>query len=103
LTINSSEKTLRKFSLSPSLSLANLVALAAMAAPTAISESARVTRAPQGKAVRRIQPRFTGRRYPEQSTRQALRLHRRAQGGLGIVLVDGMYEPKATFDDYLPR
>jgi hypothetical protein len=84
-----------------SLSLANLVALAAMAAPTAISESARVTRAPKGKAVRSIQPRFTGRRYPEQSTRQALRLHRRAQGGLGLVFTGTGYEPKVSFDDYV--
>ena len=33
----------------------------------------------------------TGKRYPEQSSRQAMRGHRRAQGGPGIVLVDGMY------------
>lgn len=89
-------------------SYTNLAALAALAAagmmatPTATSEGARVTRGPRGKAMRRIQPRFTGHRYPEQSSRQALRGSRRAQGGNGIVLVGGVYEPKAIFDDYLP-
>lgn len=33
----------------------------------------------------------TNKRYPEQSSRQALRGERRAQGGPGIELVDGRY------------
>lgn len=32
----------------------------------------------------------TSHRYPEQSTRQALRGQRRAQGGPGLVLIDGV-------------
>jgi hypothetical protein len=33
------------------------------------------------------------KRYPEQSSRQALRGMRRAQGGPGLVLVSGVYAP----------
>lgn len=33
----------------------------------------------------------TRNRYPEQSSRQAMRGYRRAQGGPGIELVDGQY------------
>lgn len=47
--------------------------------------------------VSRITPKFVGRRYPEQSSRQALRGHRRAQGGPGIVLVNGRYESIPIF------
>jgi hypothetical protein len=32
-----------------------------------------------------------GKRYPEQSSRQEMRGYRRAQGGPGIRLVEGMY------------
>ena len=38
--------------------------------------------------------RVGGKRYPEQSSRQALRGLRRAQGGPGIVLVGGKYQPR---------
>lgn len=39
------------------------------------------------------------RRYPEQSSRQAMRGHRRAQGGIGIELNRRTheYQPKAFF------
>lgn len=40
---------------------------------------------PSGPTITR---RSRGRRYPEQSSRQAVRGQRRAQGGPGIVLVD---------------
>lgn len=33
--------------------------------------------------------------YPEQSSRQAMRAFRRAQGGPGIELVDGVYVPRS--------
>lgn len=33
----------------------------------------------------------SSKRYPEQSSRQAMRAHRRAQGGPGIELRDGVY------------
>jgi hypothetical protein len=35
------------------------------------------------------------KRYPEQSSRQAMRGSRRAQGGPGIELVNGQYVPRA--------
>lgn len=38
-----------------------------------------------------------GRVYPEQSSRQALRGNRRAQGGQGIFLFDGRYMPICAF------
>lgn len=39
----------------------------------------------------------THKRYPEQSSRQAMRAHRRQQGGPGIVLdtATGQYVPRA--------
>lgn len=37
----------------------------------------------------------TSNRYPEQSSRQAMRAHRRAQGGPGIVLVGARYQARA--------
>lgn len=37
----------------------------------------------------------TRNRYPEQSSRQAMRGHRRAQGGPGIKLVEGQYVARA--------
>lgn len=36
------------------------------------------------------------KRYPEQSTRQAMRGERRAQGGPGIVLVNGEWVPRTA-------
>lgn len=38
----------------------------------------------------------TGSVYPEQSSRQAMRGHRRAQGGPGIVLKDGVWAPRKS-------
>jgi len=88
-----------------SLSLATLTTLTTLTTLATMAPMAGRRRAssvpPQGNAVLRIQPRFTGRRYPEQSTRQALRLHRRAQGGLGLVFTGTGYEPKLSFDDYV--
>lgn len=37
------------------------------------------------------------KRYPEQSSRQTMRGHRRAQGGPGLVLVGNKYEPNYPF------
>jgi len=67
-------------------------------APVKTKHKSRTTQT--GRSYRHI---GNGYRYPEQSSRQALRLHRRAQGGLGLVLTGTGYEPKAKFDDYLPR
>lgn len=54
---------------------------------------------PQGKARRPVVGRKHTNpvgRYPEQSSRQAMRAHRRAQGGPGIELVNGAYVPRST-------
>ena len=44
-----------------------------------------------GPVVPDYKPKAPARKYPEQSSRQALRGQRRAQGGPGIVLIDGVY------------
>lgn len=49
-----------------------------------------------GKSRRSAKVTQGARRYPEQSSRQAMRGQRRAQGGPGIVLVDGAYVPRST-------
>ncbi len=78
---------MRKSSLSLSV-MSALAAAGAMVMPAAVSESANVM---NRRVMRRSTPRATGRRYPEQSSRQAMRGSRRAQGGPGIVLIDGAY------------
>lgn len=85
---------MRQSSISRSV-LAALAAAGIMATPTAIDRAATTPRGYRAKAQRRIQPRFTGRSYPEQSSRQALRKFRRAQGGPGIELVGNVYQPRA--------
>ena len=79
-----------------SLSLSVLSALAVagiMATPSTIEQTAQVTQhrggrhSAQSRTLRR-----PGRVYPEQSSRQAMRGHRRAQGGAGIELINGRYE-----------
>lgn len=39
-------------------------------------------------------PKRPSKRYPEQSSRQAMRAHRRQQGGPGIVLSGAVYVPR---------
>lgn len=81
--------------------LAMAAAGISMATPAVTEVAQRQSRTAQvGRSYRRI---GNGYRYPEQSSRQALRLHRRAQGGIGLVFIGTGYEPKAYFDDYLPR
>ena len=84
------------------LNLATLLALAAMgAAPDAAAAGANIKRTrssvgPRGGngRSRGHSYRVGGKRYPEQSSGQALRGLRRAQGGPGIVLVGGKYQPR---------
>jgi hypothetical protein len=78
-----------------SLGLSTLIALAAaMSAPALAVEAAQVkTRPPSrtaqtGRSYRGI---GNGYRYPDQSSRQAMRGMRRAQGGPGIKLEGGVY------------
>lgn len=85
---------MRQSSISRSV-LAALAAAGIMATPDAITRATSTPRGYRARARRRIQPRFTGHNYPEQSSRQALRKYRRAQGGPGIELVGNVYQPRA--------
>lgn len=85
---------MRKSSISLSI-LSALAAAGIMATPGAIKRAASAPRGYRAQAQRRIQPRFTGRNYPEQSSRQTLHKYRRAQGGPGIELVGNVYQPRA--------
>lgn len=49
-----------------------------------------------GKSRRSAKVTQGARRYPEQSSRQAMRGQRRAQGGPGIELVGGVYVARNT-------
>lgn len=53
---------------------------------------------PRGAEIASLSPRFRQppKRYPEQSSRQAMRAHRRAQGGPGIVLDQSTHRYKAA-------
>ena len=69
---------------------------AALAAALVAGLSAMPSVAPPQHGVRQSNEprrRRSGNRYPEQSSRQALRGMRRAQGGPGLVLVRGEYVP----------
>lgn len=75
-----------------SLSILSALAAAGMSAAAAtgiVDRSAPVRRSYRG-SMSRVHHRPSGYRYPEQSTRQALRGQRRAQGGPGLVLIDGV-------------
>jgi len=79
-----------------SLGIATMLAVAAAGmsrvTPAVTEVAQRPSRTAQvGRSYRRI---GNGYRYPEQSSRQALRLHRRAQGGRGLVFTGAGYEPK---------
>lgn len=92
---------MRKLSSLAALAIAGMAAFTAAISdsmPSATQPPSRKTR--ESRSYRRI---GNGYRYPEQSSRQALRLHRRAQGGHGLMFTGTGYEPKAKFDDYLPR
>lgn len=99
-TTNKTGITMRK----SLLGISTLMAAAAgmsMSMPAVAEVAQRPSRTAQvGRSYRGI---GNGFRYPEQSSRQAMRLHRRAHGGLGLVFTGTGYEPKAIFDDYLPR
>lgn len=82
----------------------SLLALAAtMGAGAAVDTASRMTAttmpplpAGRGRIRRAYTPRSRGFLYPEQSSRQAMRAHRRQQGGPGIELNTrtGQYEPR---------
>jgi hypothetical protein len=66
---------------------------AALAAALLAGLSAVPSHAAAAPALRMPSVRKPSKHYPEQSSRQALRGMRRAQGGPGLVLVRGKYAP----------
>lgn len=72
------------------LSLASLIAMASLG----VSSGNHSIEPQQAFRMPRIR---TSKRYPQQSSRQAMRAHRRQQGGPGIVLNTEtcQYEPRA--------
>ena len=71
------------------MSLATLMAIASISGLSAVAHEV-----PAQRGISKRKKR--GRKYPEQSSRQALRGQRRAQGGPGIVLVGGVYEVRGV-------
>ena len=74
-----------------------LGAFAAVGAPLGVRFAAAAMQSREEKQARiaararsHISTRPAGRRYPEQSSRQAMRGHRRAQGGRGLTLDTGI-------------
>ena len=77
------------------MALAAAIAMSADAmSAVAVATQPANSRGPNRRRSRVLRRGGPGTQYPEQSSRQAMRAYRRAQGGPGIVLVDGVYQPR---------